>query len=300
MKDVEAGKIGKLYVYRLDRFSRSVADFGRLWEILKAHNVEFMSVNESFDTTTPMGRAMLHIIMVFAQLERETTAERVRDNYYRRASLGAWPGGPAPFGFSIGRARGKDGREVPTLVMNDASAVVMRIFQAYAQKGASLGSVAKILNEEEIGGAKRTTWDNVGISRILHNPAYVMADEHRITQAVYNLVSNAVTHTGEDKRVVVEQTVANDRVRISVSDSGEGVPADKLSLIWERYYKLDRVHKRAAAGSGLGLSIVRTIMDLNGGSYGVRSTEGEGSTFWIELPLLHNDDRSGENDYDRA
>lgn len=138
------------------------------------------------------------------------------------------------------------------------------------------------------------------IEYVKSGDAYVMADEHRITQAVYNLVSNAVTHTGEDKRVVVEQTVANDRVRISVSDSGEGVPADKLSLIWERYYKLDRVHKRAAAGSGLGLSIVRTIMDLNGGSYGVRSTEGEGSTFWIELPLLHNDDRSGENDYDRA
>ena len=65
--------------------------------------MEFVSVNENFDTSTPMGRAMLHIIMVFAQLERETTAERVRDNYYRRASLGSWPGGPAPYGFDIGR-----------------------------------------------------------------------------------------------------------------------------------------------------------------------------------------------------
>ena len=81
LSDVKAGKIQKLYVYRLDRFSRSVADFGKLWEILRAHQVEFVSINENFDTSTPMGRAMLHIIMVFAQLERETTAERVKDNY---------------------------------------------------------------------------------------------------------------------------------------------------------------------------------------------------------------------------
>ena len=128
--------------------------------------------------------------------------------------------------------------------------------------------------------------DGYIIDYIRSGDAYVMADEHRITQAVYNLVSNAITHTGQDKRVIVEQTAADGRVRISVSDSGEGVPADKLPLIWERYYKLDRVHKRAAEGSGLGLSIVRTIMDLNGGSYGVRSVEGKGSTFWIELPLM--------------
>ena len=88
LRDIKADKVQKLYVYRLDRFSRSVADFGRLWEILQEHNVEFVSVSENFDTSSPMGRAMLHIIMVFAQLERETTAERVRDNYYRRASLG--------------------------------------------------------------------------------------------------------------------------------------------------------------------------------------------------------------------
>lgn len=85
MKDIKADLVKKLYVYRLDRFSRSVADFGQLWEILQAHNVEFVSVSENFDTTTPMGRAMLHIIMVFAQLERETTAEHIKDNYYRRA-----------------------------------------------------------------------------------------------------------------------------------------------------------------------------------------------------------------------
>ena len=92
LKDIKADKVSKLYVYRLDRFSRSIADFGQLWNVLQAHNVEFVSVTENFDTSTPMGRAMLHIIMVFAQLERETTAERVKDNYDSRAALGSWPG----------------------------------------------------------------------------------------------------------------------------------------------------------------------------------------------------------------
>ena len=97
------GKIQKIVVYRLDRFSRSIAAFGRLWEVLQQHGVEFVSVNETFDTSTPMGRAVLDIIVVFAQLERETTAERVRDNYYQRAKLGFWPGGPAPYGFTLGK-----------------------------------------------------------------------------------------------------------------------------------------------------------------------------------------------------
>lgn len=91
LKDIKADKVSKLYVYRLDRFSRSIADFGQLWNVLQAHNVEFVSVTENFDTSTPMGRAMLHIIMVFAQLERETTAERVKDNYDSRQRLARGP-----------------------------------------------------------------------------------------------------------------------------------------------------------------------------------------------------------------
>lgn len=138
MQDVKAGRIATLYVYRLDRFSRSVADFGQLWQVLQANRVEFVSVSENFDTSTPMGRAMLHIIMVFAQLERETIAQRVRDNYYRRAALGTWPGGPAPFGFDNGRVAGRDGRRAPALVPNGRGELVRRIFAEYAGEGTSL------------------------------------------------------------------------------------------------------------------------------------------------------------------
>lgn len=177
MQDVEKGLVQKIVVYRLDRFSRSLADFSRLWEVLRVHNVEFVSINESFDTSSPMGRAMLSIIMVFAQLERETTAERVRDNYYQRAKLGSWPGGPAPYGFTIGRMPDASGKLSPALIPDEHMEVVERIFAAYAEPDASLGSVARSLNTDGIPAPKRAVWDNVTLSRLLHSPLYVMADE---------------------------------------------------------------------------------------------------------------------------
>ena len=115
--------------------------------------------------------------------------------------------------------------------------------------------------------------------------AYVVADELKISQVVYNLVNNAVNYAGEDKTVSLEQALSGGRVRVSVTDTGEGIPADRLRDIWDRYYKVDREHRRAQVGTGLGLSIVKNVLDLHGGAYGVISQEGKGSTFWFELPI---------------
>lgn len=117
---------------------------------------------------------------------------------------------------------------------------------------------------------------------------FVTADELKISQVIYNLVNNAITYAGEDKTITLRQTVENGRVRISVTDTGEGIPADKLKDIWARYYKVDKEHKRAQIGTGLGLSIVKNILDMHGGAYGVESQLGEGSTFWFELPLAES------------
>lgn len=174
---VEASQVTKIIVYRLDRFSRSIADFGRVWEVLEHHGVEFQSVTENFDTSSPMGRAMLNIVLVFAQLERETIAERVRDNYQHRFSLGAWPGGPAPYGYSLTKITDSQGRQASSLAANEKAAIVRQIFEAYAQEGTSLRSIALSLNTDGIPGPKRKTWDNVTLSRILHSPLYVQADE---------------------------------------------------------------------------------------------------------------------------
>lgn len=115
----------------------------------------------------------------------------------------------------------------------------------------------------------------------------ITADKQRILQVLYNLINNAVTYTGADKTVFIVQRVVNKNgekcVRVEISDSGEGIPQEALPYIWDRYYKVDKYHRRSQTGSGLGLSIVKTIIEMHRGAYGVHSTIGQGSTFWIEL-----------------
>ena len=112
---------------------------------------------------------------------------------------------------------------------------------------------------------------------------FVTADRIMILQVVYNLINNAINYTGEDKCVFVTQEVTDSEVRISVKDTGEGIRPEDLPLIWDRYYKVDKVHKRAAVGTGLGLAIVKGILELHGASYGVKSAVGAGSEFWFSM-----------------
>ena len=115
--------------------------------------------------------------------------------------------------------------------------------------------------------------------------ATVYADRMMLLQVIYNLINNAVNYTGEDKRVRVIQTVKGGAVRISVMDSGEGISPEDIALIWDRYYRVDTNHKRTVVGSGLGLSIVKSLLELHGATYGVDSAKGHGSTFWFEMRL---------------
>ena len=120
--------------------------------------------------------------------------------------------------------------------------------------------------------------------------AVVHADLSMILQVIYNLINNAINHCGEDKLVLVRQTVSNGTVRIAVEDHGEGIEADQLPYIWDRYYKVDRVHRIATVGTGLGLSIVKNILEMHGARFGVESMVAQGSTFWFELPLARQED----------
>ena len=113
----------------------------------------------------------------------------------------------------------------------------------------------------------------------------VEADEFKMYQVVYNLIANAVNYCGEDKLIRVVQKTGEAAVRIEVTDNGMGIAKEKLDSVWQRYYKIDKNHKRAIVGSGLGLSIVKNILEMHEAKYGVISEEGKGSTFWFELPL---------------
>ncbi len=116
-----------------------------------------------------------------------------------------------------------------------------------------------------------------------HENIIVEADEFKIYQVIYNLIANAVNYAGEDKYIKVTQLNQNDSVRIEVKDNGQGIEKEKLDSVWERYYKIDKNHKRAIVGTGLGLSIVKNILVMHNAKYGVISEVGKGSTFWFEL-----------------
>lgn len=173
--DMEANKIKRVIVYRLDRISRNIADFYQLYQLMELHKIEFVSISENFDTSTPMGRAMMGILIVFAQMERESIQERVKDNYYYRIEEdGRWPGGPAPKGFD--NARTADNK--PTLKPNDDIEMVKLAFQLYADEvNTSLGKIGRMLYDKGYRSNRENGhFDSVTIARILQNPVYAVAD----------------------------------------------------------------------------------------------------------------------------
>ncbi len=120
-----------------------------------------------------------------------------------------------------------------------------------------------------------------------HNAeVFVNADEYKIYQVIYNLINNAINYAGDDKSITVAQICAGSIVRIEVIDRGKGIAKEELHNVWDRYYKVDKNHKRALSGTGLGLSIVKNILSGHNAKYGVSSKEDEGSTFWFELKTL--------------
>lgn len=175
LDDVQNKRVTKVIVYKLDRISRSLLDFAKIIEIFQKNNVEFISTTEKFDTSTPMGRAMLGIIMVFAELERETIRKRIKDNYYTRGKKGFFMGGPPPFGFDKITTR-VDGIKTSTLIPNDESEMVVKSYELYANSSASLSDISNFLQENNVHTPKGGPWDSGKISRILRNPVYVKAD----------------------------------------------------------------------------------------------------------------------------
>ena len=113
----------------------------------------------------------------------------------------------------------------------------------------------------------------------------VLGDEARLRQVLVNLLGNAVTHTPAGSPVAVHLRTADSQALVEVADCGPGLTPEQASHVFERFYRADSARNRASGGSGLGLSIVRAVVEAHGGRVGVRSTRGEGATFLVELPL---------------
>ena len=170
LQDIEDGLVDVVIVYKIDRLSRSLADFARLVEIFDRNEVTFVSVTQSFNTTTSMGRLTLNILLSFAQFEREVTAERIRDKFAASRKKGIWMGGVPPLGYRV---------ENRKLVIDDEHVEQVRwIFSRFLQIG-SCTELARELDAREIRNRNGNRIDKKFLYRLLGNRAYVGEAVHK-------------------------------------------------------------------------------------------------------------------------
>ncbi|MDR0936104.1 MAG: recombinase family protein [Oscillospiraceae bacterium] len=176
MSDVESGRVDKIIFYKLDRVSRNLLDFSRMLETLEKRGATLVSCTDNIDTTTPSGRAMLNVTMVFAQMEREQIQQRITDNYYSRGRRGFYLGGRAPYGYVKIETR-LDGKKTYTFEPHSLQAdIVQSLFRDYAYTDVSLGNLSQRLAAEGVATNFGKPWSSVSLGRLLRNPVYVRAD----------------------------------------------------------------------------------------------------------------------------
>ncbi len=188
MEDLKYIQNAVIVVYRLDRISRNIADFSRLIEDLSSRNIGFLSISESFDTGTPLGRAMMYIASVFSQLERETIAERIRDNLYELSKTGRWLGGNTPTGYrSEAEVQvtidGKTHKAFKLTPIPEQLAIVKLLFDKFYETG-SLTATEQFLMEHKYKTKTGLDFTRFAIKAILENPVYCIAD-----QAIYEYMT---------------------------------------------------------------------------------------------------------------
>ena len=170
LRDIEAGRVDVIVVYKIDRLSRSLMHFAKLVEVFDAHNVTFVSVTQSFNTTTSMGRLTLNILLSFAQFEREVIGERIRDKVAASKARGMWMGGPLPLGYDVRERK---------LVVNDAEATaVRRVFEGFATIGSATLLVPMLRGEGVLTKTGRS-FDKGAIYKVLNNRAYLGKVVHK-------------------------------------------------------------------------------------------------------------------------
>jgi len=176
MKQVRQRKIGKVIVYKLDRISRSLNDFVNILQEFKEHKVEFVSSQESFDTSSPYGELIVKILMVFAEFERTSIINRITQAYAHRSDMGFYMGGRLPYGFElipavINNVKTKKLNPIPSEIEQ-----LRYIFEVYAQETVSLRKLLNILIAEDKKPLNGSDWSTAKLSTLLKNPIYVKAD----------------------------------------------------------------------------------------------------------------------------
>lgn len=181
MSDVRKKNVRAVVVYRLDRISRNIGDFAKLIEQFDEMKIDFISIREQFDTSSPMGRAMMYISSVFSQLERETIAERIRDNMHELAKTGRWLGGVTPTGYaseSVSQVTidGKSKKVCKLKELPEEAEVVKLIFEKFLENG-SLSKTETYLLQNGYATKNGRQFTRFTLKSILSNPVYLIADE---------------------------------------------------------------------------------------------------------------------------
>ncbi|MDE7170477.1 MAG: recombinase family protein, partial [Oscillospiraceae bacterium] len=181
MADAEENDFRAIVVYRLDRISRNIGDFAKLIEKFSQMKIDFISIKEQFDTSSPMGRAMMYISSVFSQLERETIAERIRDNMHELSKTGRWLGGVTPTGYASENVShvtidGKTRKACKLKTIPDEISVVKLIFEKFLETG-SLTKTETYLLQNGFMTKNGKDFTRFTIKGILSNPVYLIADE---------------------------------------------------------------------------------------------------------------------------
>lgn len=176
MEDIRAGKIKRVIVYKLDRISRSILDFSNMMNLFQQYRVEFVSSTEKFDTSTPIGNAMLNISIVFAQLERETIQKRVMDAYYTKSQKGFYMGGRVPYGFRLEKTIINGIRTSVFVPEPNEMEQICFIYKLYSDPDMTLGAVMRKLMKRGFLEKRGVPWSTARLSEIIRNPVYVKAD----------------------------------------------------------------------------------------------------------------------------
>jgi DNA invertase Pin-like site-specific DNA recombinase len=197
MEDIEDGLVDVVVVYKIDRLSRSLADFARLVEVFDRNGVTFVSVTQSFNTTSSMGRLTLNILLSFAQFEREVTAERIRDKVAASRRKGMWMGGVPPYGYRV------ESRKL--VVDGERAEHVCWIFARFLEIG-SATELAREVDQRGIRTPKGNRIDKKYLYRMLNNRAYIGEAVHK-----------GASYPGEHKAIVDRETW--DRVHTILKES---------------------------------------------------------------------------------
>ncbi|MCH5211429.1 MAG: recombinase family protein [Oscillospiraceae bacterium] len=175
MTEVKQGNVSRIIIYKYDRISRSLYDFINMQREFEKYNTDLVSVNEQFDTSTTQGKAMVSILMTFAEMERETIQQRVEDNYYSRGEKGFYLGGYAPFGYEKIETQLNGKKTYTFKIKKDESRILEKMYKDYLN-GMSLNAIARELNEKKVPTRQNRPWSSNAVSRMLKSPIHVKAN----------------------------------------------------------------------------------------------------------------------------